>query len=85
MGRAKMHISKTTALFKDLIQVFREIGLFRKFCQNGSSICLVLVMEKHPAFCIALLLEAAGWQCMKLQQNLAQSIHFGKYLSREWN
>lgn len=84
MGRAKMHISKTTALFKYLIRVFWEIGLFRKFYQNGS-ICLVLVMEKHPAFCIALLLEAAGWQCMKLQRNLAQSIHFGKYLSREWN
>jgi len=66
-GKSKMHISKTTAIFKVLIQVFGEMGLFRKVFQSGSSVFLVLVREKYPAFCIALFLETAGWQCMKFQ------------------
>lgn len=47
MGRIKMHISKIMAIFKDLIQVFREMRLSRKVCQNGSSTCLVLVRESQ--------------------------------------
>lgn len=60
MGRAKMHISKTTAILKDLIQVFGEMGLFRKICQIGSFVCLGLLWEKQLGFCLALFLEMDG-------------------------
>lgn len=67
MGRAKMHNSKTASIFKDRIQVFGEMKLFRKVFQSGSSICLVLVREKQPSFCLALFLETAGWHWMNFQ------------------